>query len=90
MPRGEYAPRHGAGEQEDRLQAALQTLEVGIDSILSSDGFGAYLTTMARFYTYSPSNVAPIHGITGAAAEFTTKQKSHSYSQGEPREQGSP
>jgi len=31
-----------------------------------------------------------IQSITGAAAQFKTKQKSHSYSQGEPREQGSP
>jgi len=60
MSRGERAPQPGQGEQGDQLQAALQTLEAGIDSILSSEGFAAYLTTMARFYTYSPSNVALI------------------------------
>jgi len=60
MSRGEHAPQPGQGEQGDQLQAALQTLEAGIDSILSSEGFAAYLTTMARFYTYSPSNVALI------------------------------
>ncbi len=60
MPRGEYAPRQGTGEQEDRLQAALQTLEAGIDSILSSEGFAAYLSTMARFHSYSSSNIALI------------------------------
>jgi len=60
MPKGEYAPQPGLGEREDKLQSALQTLEQGIDSILSSEGFAAYLSTMARFYTYSPSNVALI------------------------------
>jgi len=60
MSRGERAPQPGQGEQEDKLQVALQTLEAGIDSILSSEGFAAYLATMARFYTYSPSNIALI------------------------------
>jgi antirestriction protein ArdC len=60
MPRGEHAPQPGQGEQGDQLQAALQTLEAGIDSILSSEGFAAYLATMARFHSYSPSNVALI------------------------------
>jgi len=60
MSREERAPQHREGEQEDRLQATLQTLEAGIDSILSSEGFAAYLATMARFYTYSPSNIALI------------------------------
>ena len=60
MPRGEHAPQHRKGEQEDRLQATLQTLEAGIDSILSGEGFAAYLTTMARFHSYSSSNIALI------------------------------
>ena len=90
MPRGECERPTSSPEQEDRLQAALQTLEAGIDSILSSEGLAVYLQILARFYTYSPSKVAFIHGITRGAAQFETKQKSHSYSQGEPREQGSP
>lgn len=57
MPRGEYEQRQRAPEQEDRLQTALQTLEHGIDSILTSEGFAAYLKTMARFHSYSSSNV---------------------------------
>ncbi len=60
MSRGERAPQPGQEEQGDQLQAALQTLESGIDSILSSEGFAAYLSTMARFYSYSPSNIALI------------------------------
>ncbi len=60
MPRGERERRVSSPEQEDKLQAALQTLEAGIDSILSSEGFAAYLKTLARFHSYSPSNVALI------------------------------
>jgi len=61
MPRAERASRSGEGEQEDRLQATLQTLEAGIDSILSSDGFAAYLKTMAKLPHYSFGNVLLIH-----------------------------
>lgn len=60
MPRGEYPLRPREGEQEDRLQLALQTLEQGIDSILSSEGFARYLQFLARFHSYSSSNVALI------------------------------
>jgi len=60
MPRGGYEQRQRAPEQEDRLQTALQTLEHGIDSILTSEGFAAYLKTMACFHSYSSSNVALI------------------------------
>ncbi|MDQ2744220.1 MAG: ArdC-like ssDNA-binding domain-containing protein, partial [Chloroflexota bacterium] len=42
------------------MAAALQTLEQGIDSILTSDSFADYLRTMARFHSYSASNVALI------------------------------
>jgi len=61
MSRAERASRSGEGEQEDRLQATLQTLEAGIDSILSSDGFAAYLKTMAKLPHYSFGNVLLIH-----------------------------
>jgi len=49
MPREERERPASSPEQEDKLQSALQTLEAGIDSILSSEGFAAYLSTMARF-----------------------------------------
>jgi len=58
MPRGERERPASSPEPEDKLQAALQTLETGIDSILSSEGFARYLSTMARFHSYSASNIA--------------------------------
>jgi antirestriction protein ArdC len=57
MPRGEYGPRHQELPREERLKDALQTLEHGIDSILSSEGFASYLQTLARFHSYSFGNV---------------------------------
>lgn len=60
MQRGEHERPASSPEQDDRLQTALQTLEQGIDSILSSEGFAAYLATMARFHSYSSSNIALI------------------------------
>src|SRR5215217_1065895 len=43
------------------LRAVLATLERGIEAILSSAGFAAYLRAMARFHAYSARNVALIH-----------------------------
>jgi N-terminal domain of anti-restriction factor ArdC len=57
MPRGEQGPRYGELPREERLKDALQTLEHGIDSILSSEGFTSYLQTLARFHSYSFGNV---------------------------------
>jgi antirestriction protein ArdC len=57
MPRGEYEPRYGELPREERLKDALQTLEHGIDSILSSEEFASYLQTLARFHSYSFGNV---------------------------------
>src|SRR6266851_2600157 len=39
-----------------RLAGVMQTPERGIEGILTSDGFTAYLRTMARFPTYSVNN----------------------------------
>jgi hypothetical protein len=61
MPRGEYeAPSRDLSPQE-KLGEALQALERGVDSILTSEGFAAYLQTMSRFHQYSFGNVALIH-----------------------------
>jgi len=47
-------------ERQDKLTAAMALLERGIEGILDSESFAAYLRTMARFHTYSFSNVALI------------------------------
>jgi N-terminal domain of anti-restriction factor ArdC len=60
MSPGEYGSRHGELPREERLKDALQTLEHGIDSILTSDGFASYLRTLARFHSYSFGNVVLI------------------------------
>jgi N-terminal domain of anti-restriction factor ArdC len=61
MPRGEYQPRRHEPHQDDRVKTALQTLEAGIDAILDSDHFVAYLRTMARLPHYSFGNLILIH-----------------------------
>jgi hypothetical protein len=60
MPRGEYGSRYGELPREERLKDALQTLEHGIDSILSSEVFASYLQMLARFHSYSFGNVVLI------------------------------
>lgn len=57
MPRGEYRSRYSELPREERLKDALQTLEHGIDSILTSESFADYLQTLARFHSYSFGNV---------------------------------
>src|SRR5687767_5701301 len=54
------AERSSGDAQEGKLAAVLATLEQGIEGILDSDGFAAYLGTMARFPTYSAPNVTLI------------------------------
>ncbi len=61
MPRGEFQPRHDESQQDDRVKHALETLEAGIDAILDSDHFAAYLRTMARLPQYSFGNLVLIH-----------------------------
>jgi len=60
MPRGERGTHSGESPQE-RVAAAVKVLEQGIDSILSSESFAAYLTTMSRFHNYSFGNIALIY-----------------------------
>jgi hypothetical protein len=57
MPRGEYQPRYGEPKREDRVRDAVETLEEGIDSILTSERFESYLKTLAHFHHYSFGNV---------------------------------
>jgi len=47
-------------ERQDKLSEAMALLERGIEGILDSEGFAAYLKTMARFHTYSFRNVLMI------------------------------
>src|SRR5687768_2140740 len=56
------------GRSGDRLAEVLATLERGIEAMLTSDGFAAYLRMMARFPTYSARNVALIHAQRPAAS----------------------
>lgn len=57
MPRGEYGPHYGEPTREDRARDAIETLEHGIDSILSSEAFASYLHMLGRFHSYSFGNV---------------------------------
>ncbi len=61
MSRGEYQPRHHEHQQDDHVKNALETLETGIDAILDSEHFAAYLRTMARLPHYSFGNLVLIH-----------------------------
>src|SRR4051812_35959391 len=47
-------------ERDDRMQQVLETLERGIETILTSEGYRHYLATMSRFHGYSFNNVALI------------------------------
>src|SRR3954453_5026039 len=51
---------HSQPEREERMQHVLQTLERGIETILTSEGYWQYLATMSRFHGYSFNNVALI------------------------------
>ena len=44
-----------------RVRAALETLEHGLDALLTSDAFAAYLRVMARLPHYSVGNLVLIH-----------------------------
>ena len=49
--------RNRGEDPRERVNAALATLEQGIDGILESQSFGDYLATMARFHQYSAGNI---------------------------------
>ncbi|HVB65836.1 MAG TPA: ArdC-like ssDNA-binding domain-containing protein [Nitrolancea sp.] len=53
--------RYQGEDPRERVNAALSTLEQGIDGILESPSFGDYLATMAKFHQYSSSNILLIH-----------------------------
>src|SRR5829696_6792784 len=44
-----------------RQRAVLATLEQGTEAILTSEGFAAYLRTLAKFHSYSFTNVLLIY-----------------------------
>src|SRR4051794_3767880 len=46
---------------DEPLRGVLDLLERGVADLLNSEGFAAYLRTMARFPAYSARNVALIH-----------------------------
>lgn len=47
-------------ERQERMRQVLQTLERGIETILTGEGYRQYLATMSRFHGYSFNNVALI------------------------------
>ena len=47
-------------QRDERMRQVLQTLEQGIETILTSEGYQQYLATMSRFHGYSFNNVALI------------------------------
>ncbi len=42
--------------RQDRLAGVMGTLEQGIESVLSDEGFAAYLRMLAKFHEYSYAN----------------------------------
>jgi len=50
--------RSAAGNTQ--MRDVLATLERGIATTLTGDGFARYLRAMSRFPTYSPNNIALI------------------------------
>ena len=49
--------RTPGASREERMEAILATLEEGITTILTSDGYREYLQAMSRFHGYSFNNV---------------------------------
>jgi len=47
-------------ERQERMQHVLATLEQGIETILTSEGYRDYLAAMSRFHGYSFNNIALI------------------------------
>ncbi len=54
---GGFALPRPEDERDERVKAALQTLEAGIERMVDSDSFRQYLETMSRFHRYSFNNV---------------------------------
>ncbi len=49
--------RTTGASREERMEAILSTLEEGIETILTSEGYREYLRVMSRFHGYSFNNV---------------------------------
>lgn len=47
--------------RNERQRAVLEQLERGTEAILTSEGFAAYLRSLAKFHSYSFTNVVLIH-----------------------------
>ncbi|MDQ5854710.1 MAG: hypothetical protein M3380_22085 [Chloroflexota bacterium] len=54
---GGFALPRPEDERDERVKAALQTLEASIERMVDSDSFRQYLETMSRFHRYSFNNV---------------------------------
>lgn len=48
------------GPSDEKLSAAMQVLEAGIDRVMTSDGFRDYLEAQSRFHQYSMNNTLMI------------------------------
>ncbi len=48
-------------DRGEKLQAAVRMLESGVEAILGSESFKAYLACMGRFHSYSYNNILLIH-----------------------------
>lgn len=49
------------GSQNEKQRQVLETLQAGVEGILTSEGYQAYLQTMAKFHRYSFNNSLLIH-----------------------------
>ena len=67
--------RNRGEDPRERVNAALSTLEQGIDGILESQSFGDYLATMARFHQYSAGNILLIHLQNAEASQVAGYQR---------------
>jgi len=67
--------RHRDEDPRERVTAALATLEQGIDGILDSASFAAYLAIMAKFHHYSAGNVLLIHLQNADASQVAGYQR---------------
>lgn len=48
-------------DRSEKLQAAMKMLEAGVEAILGSESFKAYLACLSRFHSYSYNNILLIH-----------------------------
>ena len=56
MARRNIVPVDAQEQRQEKLRAALDTLEAGIAAIIDGESFARYLRVMARFHNYSVPN----------------------------------